>query len=254
MEYYKSNAIYDYITENKIPQFKFVVGNAWQLVYRDNNCNPLLLIFAVGVSLKDIDNSPSHNEVEAYNLLLTAGAIANLPVRYVRFACDVNEIDAVRVSDNTFAYKSLTMPELSELFKSFGLPVSNTRTAKYLNDRTSSAYHNWQRSSLGTALTVSDIDLWRLSNTGKPEIVFELKRSYYDLKRWQPFPDDYRNFRLISNFCNKAGFEFKIIYNQRIKTPFEDKIDNLKIFSLNFSKNPPIVENGIIALSEFEKL
>jgi hypothetical protein len=254
MEYYRSNAIYDHIKEKKIPLFKFVVGNAWQLVYGDNNCNPLLLIFAVGVPLKDIDNLPSQDEVEAFNLLLTAGTIANLPVRYVRFACDVNEIDTVRVTDNTFAYSSLTMPELSELFKSFGLPVSNTRTAKYLNDRTSSAYHNWQRNSLGKALTVSDIDLWRISNSGKPEIVIELKRSYYDLKRWQPFTDDYRNFRLISNFCNKAGMEFKIIYNQRIKTPFQDKIDYLKIFSLNFSKNPPIVENGIFSLNEFEKL
>jgi len=64
----------------------------------------------------------------------------------------------------------------------------------------------------------------------------------------------FRNFRLISNLCNKAGLEFKIIYNQRIKTPFQDKIDFLKVFSINFSKNPSILENGIIALSEFEKL
>jgi len=191
MEYYKSNAIYDYINENKLPQFKFVVGNAWQLVYGDNNCNPLLSVFAAGVSLKEIDNLPSQDEIEAYKLLLSAGANANIPVIYVRFACDADQIDNVRVSDDTFVYSTLTMPELSELFKSFGLAVSNTRTGKYLNDRTSSAYHNWQRNSLGTALTVSDIDLWRLSNLGKPERVFELKRSYYDLKRWQPFPDDF---------------------------------------------------------------
>ena len=108
------------------------------------------------------------------------------------------------------------MPELSKLFASIGLPVSNTHTAKYLNDRTSSAYHNWQRNSLGAALTVSDIDLWRVSETGDPEIVFELKRSYYDLSRWKPFTDDYRNFMLISNLCQRAGTHFKIIYNQRI--------------------------------------
>ena len=59
---------------------------------------------------------------------------------------------------------------------------------------------------------------------------------------------------LISNLCNKAGLEFKIIYNQRIKTPFEDKIDKLKIFTVDFSKTPPISENGIIMLNELENI
>lgn len=146
------------------------------------------------------------------------------------------------------------MPQLSEMFGSFGLPVSNTHTAKYLNDATSSAFHKWQRSSLGAALMVSDIDLWRLSDAGNPELVFELKRSYIDLSKWKPYPDDYRNFKLISNLCNLAGIQFKIIYNQRLTNPFNDKIDKLKIFSLDFSKTPPITEDGIILLDEFRKL
>jgi hypothetical protein len=254
MEYYKSNALYEYISAKNLPQFRFVVGNAWQLVYGDNSCRPLVLIFAVGVPVAQIDNPPTETERDAFNLLAIAAANAKLPVRYIRFACDVEEVETVRVSDGSFVYSTLSMPELSGLFDSFGLPVSNTKTAKYLNDRTSSAYHNWQRNSLGGALTVSDIDLWRLSESGLPEIVFELKRSYYDLSRWKPFIDDYRNFMLISNLCNRAGMQFKIIYNQRIKTPFEDKIDRLKIFTVDFSKNPPIKEDGIITLDEFENL
>ncbi|MCG7856695.1 hypothetical protein MD537_06945 [Flavihumibacter sediminis] len=254
MEYYKSNALYEYISARNLPQFRFVVGNAWQLVYGDNNCCPLVLILAVGVKIDQIDSPPIQAERDAFNLLAIAGANANLPVRYIRFACDVAEVENVRVSDATFTYSSLSMPELSSLFGSFRLPVSNTRTAKYLNDKTSSAYHKWQRSSLGAALTVSDIDLWRLSKTGKPEIVFELKRSYYDLGSWKPFTDDYRNFKLISNLCNMAGMQFKIIYNQRIKTPFEDKIDRLKIFTVDFSKNPKIELDGIITLDEFENI
>lgn len=254
MEYYKSNALYEYISSKRLAQFKFVVGNAWQLVYGDNTCRALVLIFAVGVSNAEIENAPADAEREAFNLLSIAGEKAGLPVRYVRFACDVEEVETVRVSDSSFAYSSLTMPELSALFGSFGLPVSNTRTAKYLNDRTSSAYHNWQRSSLGAALTVSDIDLWRLNEDGVPEVVFELKRSYYDLPRWKPFTDDYRNFQLISNLCNRANIQFKIIYNQRIKTPFEDKIDKLKIFTIDFSKTPPITEDGIIVLNELENI
>lgn len=254
MEYYKSNALYEYITANNIQHFKFVVGNAWQLVYGDNGCNPLVLIFAVGVSHAELNNKPSNAEKEAFNLLAITGQKANLPVRFIRFPSDVAEVESVNVCDSTFNYKEVSMPELSAMFGSFGLPVSNTKTAKYLNDRTSSAYHNWQRNSLGAALTVSDIDLWRINQAGDPEIVFELKRSYYDLARWKPFADDYRNFKLISNLCNKANMQFKIIYNQRIKNPFQDKIDRLKIFTLDFSKNPPITEDGIIMLNEIENL
>ena len=254
MGYYKSNALYGYITSRNLQQFKFVVGEAWQLIYGNNACEPLVLIFAVGVPDAEIENAPSTIEVEAFNLLRIAATNANLPVRYIRFASDVDEVVNVRVSDSTFVYSTLSMKELQALFASFGLPVSNTHTAKYLNDATSSAFHKWQRSGLGAALTVSDIDLWRLNDAGNPEIVFELKRSIYDLPGWKPFTDDYRNFMLISNLCNSCGLQFKIIYNQRTKDPFTDKIDKLKIFSLDFSKNPPITEDGIIMLEELENL
>jgi hypothetical protein len=254
MRYYKSNALYEYITEKKIKHLKFVIGDAWHLVYGDNTCTPLLLILASGVPHAQIENPPSALEVEAFKLLSLAGEKAKLPIRYIRFASDVAEVETVRVSNSSFEYSTLSMIQLSEMFGSFGLPVSNTKTAKYLNDATSSAFHNWQRSSLGAALTVADIDLWRLSDTGEPEIVFELKRSYYELPRWKPFTVDYRNFKLISNLCGLSGMKFKIIYNQRIKTPFEDKIDKLKIFSIDFSKAQPITEDGIILLEELENL
>ena len=90
--------------------------------------------------------------------------------------------------------------------------------------------------------------------SSNPEIIIELKRSYYDLERWKPFTDDYRNFRLISNLCNMSNLGFKILYNQRIKTPFQDKIDKMKLFEVDFSKNPSIKENGIITLLQFESL
>ena len=254
MEYYKSNAIYKHIDKKQLNRYKFVSGNAWQLVYGDNSCNPLLLILAVGVAINEIDEEPTSEEKYAFSLLHAIADKTNLPIRYIRFASDVDEVENVRLSDGSFVYSVLSMPELSDLFASYDLPVSNTKTAKYLNDRTSSAYHNWQRNSLGAALTVSDIDLWRINDLGEPEIIFELKRSYYELIGWQPFRDDYSNFKLISNLCNKASIKFKIMYNKRTTNPFKEYIDNLKIFSVDFSKNPPITENGIITLQEFENL
>lgn len=252
MNYYKSNAIYEYLLSKKLPQFKFVVGNAWQLVYGDNECNPLLLIFAIGVQGSEILNDLSKEENEAFELLKIVGQKANLPVKQIRFASDITEVEKIQVLNTNNELTELTMLELSELYKSFGLPVSDTATSKYLNDSTSSAYHNWQRSSLGRNLTVSDIDLWRVNNEGIPEIIFELKRSFYDLDKWKPFTDDYRNFQLISNLCNKSGIDFKLMYNQRIKEPFQDKIDRLKLFSVDFSKTPSIKEDGIISLVEFD--
>lgn len=63
MRYYKSNALYEYITAKHLQRFKFVVGDAWQLVYGDNSCNPLLLILASGVPNAELENPPSAQEV-----------------------------------------------------------------------------------------------------------------------------------------------------------------------------------------------
>ena len=254
MEYYKSNAIYDYLMSKKVEKYKFVVGNAWQLVYGDSDCQPLLLVFAVGVPVSELGFIPSKNEEEGYRLLEETANKAKLPVIYLRFACDVESITQVVISDGSFNYSTINIELLHGIFSKYGLPTSASGTNKYLNDRTSSAYHDWQRKKLGSRITVSDIDLWKVDISNNPEIVFELKRSYYELERWKPFIDDYRNFCLISNLCKRANLGFKILYNQRIKTPFQDKIDKMKLFEVDFSKNPPIEEQGIITLLQFESL
>lgn len=254
MKYYNSNAIYEYIKANRLNHLQYVAGDAWQLVYGDSLCNPLLLVFAVAIPFGEIDKAPSEKERIGFNLLLKAAAKANLPARYIRFASDTTAVESVRVSDESITFTSLTMFELSALFGSFGLPVSNTQTVKYLNDASSSAYHHWQRLSLGASLTVSDIDLWKLSPDREPDTIFELKRSYYDLQKWKPFLDDYRNFKLISNLCKLAGMQFRIIYNQRIKNPFEDKIDRLKLFTVDFSKEKAIAYDGIIEIAALKNL
>ena len=143
------------------------------------------------------------------------------------------------------------MSDLSEIFADYGLPISDSGTDKYLNDKSSSAYHNWQRECLGRDLTVSDIDSWRINEATKPEIIYELKRSYYSLSRWQPFTDDYNNFKLLSNLCNLTSLRFKIVYNVRHKKPFYDDISKLKLFDVDFDKRPPIKEKGIITLDSF---
>ena len=254
MNYYKTNALYEHIKNGDYKQFKFAVGNSWQLVFGDNNCIPRVLIFAVGVPNNEMNNSLSDIDLSAFNLLKNIANKTGLPIRCIRFACDLAEVETVLFSDESLNFSSISMPELSANFGSFGLPVSATQTNKYLNDLTSSAFHKWQRSSLGSALTVSDIDMWKVDENNEPLGIYELKRSYYTLERWAPFPDDYRNFKLISNLCNMAGIGFKIVYNQRTTNPFNDSIENIKRFSVNFNNIPPILNRGIINISDLVNL
>ena len=122
------------------------------------------------------------------------------------------------------------------MFEKYGINTHPTKTQKYLNDKTSSAYHKWQREVLGNHITVSDIDLVKVEN-GKVLAIYELKRSIIPIENWQPFKDDYANFRLIEKFANMVNSEFKIVYNRRIKEPFYDDISKLKLFSFDCENN-----------------
>jgi hypothetical protein len=251
MTYYKSNALYEKIKEMGLTHFKFVSGDAWQLIYGDEASNPLLLVFAKGTVLVEYNEKLSEQDEDAINLLSYVSDRTGLPLIIIKFRTDLATIQEVSFAYSDLKFQKISLKSLTALYGKYGLPVSNTPTDKYLNDTTSSAYHNWQRQNLGRDLTVSDIDLWRIDEDEKPEIIFELKRSYYSLERWKPFTDDYNNFRLISNLCNKASLNFKIAYNVRTKNPFHDDISKIKLFEVNFNKKPPIKEEGIISLKEF---
>jgi hypothetical protein len=249
MDYYKTNALYEYIRAHGLTRYRFVSGNTWQLVYGDSHCRPRLLVVAAGVPAAGLYGQPSKEEQEAFDLLQCISEKAGLSLLSIRFATDVTEVASVVVADQLCAYKVCTMLQLSELFSSFGLPVTGTATAKYLNDKTSSAYHHWQRSCLGPDLKVSDIDLWRTGSNGRPHTIYELKRSIEPVAKWKPYKDDYNNFRLLFNLCCKAGLQLKIIYNQRTKQPFHDNIRKIKIFRVDFSKDLPIKEEKEVLLT-----
>ena len=101
MDYYTNNALYEHINLNNLTQFSFVVGNSWQLVYGDNDCKPLVLIFAVGVPHVQLDNPPTEEDKNAFSLLKMLSNKTGLPLTYIRFASDVDSIEGVRVSDET---------------------------------------------------------------------------------------------------------------------------------------------------------
>ncbi|MCA6437375.1 MAG: hypothetical protein IM600_03590 [Bacteroidetes bacterium] len=157
MDYYKSNALYEHLTNTKNQKFAFCSGNMWQLIYGDSNSLPKILVLLIGITESQKD-SPFEPNQSAYQNLKFVSDKTTVPLVVIRFLNDVAEIENVSVlkDDNTF--KTISLIELTEIFKQNGLPVKNSSTAKYLNDKSSSAYHNWQRSSLGYNITVTDID------------------------------------------------------------------------------------------------
>jgi hypothetical protein len=255
MNYYKGNAIYDHINANQLTNFKFCSGNLWQLVYGDNDCVPKLLALVIGADNNEYNAGYTAHQIEAFNLLNTLATGCNLPIKVIKFNTDV-EIENVKVADDvTNEPTEMTLAELRDVFSHNGLPVSNTSTAKYLNDRTSSAYHKWQRGHLGWALTVSDIDLWKLTPAGNVQRIYELKRSYIAIGNWTPYPDDYRNFQLLSKLANQAKVRLGIVYNVRETRPvFNDIISRIKVFKVDFTKTPPVKLVGIYDTNGFFNL
>ncbi|MBL7911664.1 MAG: hypothetical protein JNJ41_11460 [Bacteroidia bacterium] len=251
MDYYKSNALYEHLTNINNPKFTFCSGNIWQLVYGDSNSNPKLLVLLIGIKQSEIGGLFDPNQ-SAYRNLKYVSDNSKIPLIVVQFINDVPEIENVYVLKDDHHFISISLIELTEIFKNNGLPIKASSTAKYLNDKSSSAYHNWQRNSLGYNITVTDIDLWEIQNL-IPQSVFELKRSYINMESWKPYTDDYANFRLLANLVIPIGIGFKIIYNKRIKIPFTDIIDPLKIFDVGINPTLSISNGVLVPLNEFTK-
>jgi len=251
--YYKGNALYKYIAGNKLERFSYVTGNLWQLVYGNNNCEPKVLVTVSGVSESEYGNI-NKQEIKADTQLKVLALEKGITCLFVQFRSDIEFIESIMISSDiqNDTLKQISLEELRERFNNCGLSVSNTQTGKYLNDKTSSAYHNWQRSSLGRNITVSDIDLWISNKEMKFFAVCELKRSKIAIENWEPYTDDYRNFQLIHNLINPK-YKFFIIYNLRVPKPFKDDISKLKIFEVDFTKSSPIKNRGIYPLDEIIK-
>lgn len=238
MSYYNSNAIYDNLGHN--PHYCWTVGNAWILVYGDHTSDPKLLVFAQGSSW-----------TRDKRVLAGVAALsrrAGLPTVHIEFDDSAAAIDTVRLHVDEQRVHDITLPQLKALFAERGVPVNSDEFAKAINDKESSAYHNWQRASLGR-ITVSDIDLIRIDNR-RMTAILELKRSFYALDKWDPYPADFPNFRLINNVCVRAGLGFVIAYNVRHTKPvFHDDPSQIKLYYYDAGFN--VTQIKIVSLADF---
>ena len=251
MAYYTGNALYDYLStcKNK-DNFYWASGNLWMLVYGDDNHNPRVLTVVSGNEL----NTPiTEYEKRALQVATELVSGSDLPLNFIRF--DPNH---TITSVQYWEYKGSPMEQLEvissdvlrERFGKFGLSLNSKVAQKSINDRSSSPYHDWQRTHLGSSVTVADIDLIRLVGR-KPKEIIELKRSRIELEKWTPYKPDYHNIILISKLAVKISLDFYIVYNYRRKEPFLDDVSKLKVFKFDHRKGEACRLVGYKTIQQF---
>ncbi len=243
MRYYKTNAIYENLSQTKKHSFVWASGNAWALIYSDNQNIPKALVLAWGRSWAIQKN--------LLTALQTISKKSGLPLVYVNFDDQATSILDVNFGTLGHPPASLSLIDLKDRFKKMGLPVSTGVCGKSINDATSSAFHKWQRENLGS-INATDIDLIRLDQENIPIEIIELKRSYYALDEWRPYPEDFVNFNLLLNVCDSADINLNIAYNVRQTKPkFNDDASRVAIFQYRNANSP--VSNGEYDFDDFIK-
>jgi hypothetical protein len=226
----------------------------WQLIYGNSKADPVLLVLAICLPHRSDPALLTAENLEAWAFLKKLSEKSKIPLLLVQFACDQEEIDSVYVSTDGISFEKKSMEGLTELFHQYGLPTSKTPTRKAKNDKESSAYHTWQRQSLGKDLTVTDIDLWKLDEGGNVTTIFELKRSLISIDKWQPYPEDFKNFILLIKICELSAIEFKISYNYMSPKPTRiEDISKIKVFKLVLNGKVNAIYEGIYPLKDFIK-
>ncbi len=229
-KYYSSNALYERLQREGCHDFHWAVGNSWVLLYGDSSPVPRLIVFASGASSEELDELGRQRMKATFALAWKLARRAGLPFATIEFDDRSGEISEVSLNK-----KIVSLDELKAWFSKFDLAVKGNETGaplKAINDASSSAYHNWQRSALGR-ITVVDIDLVRIDAiTREPMTIYELKRSYIAIDNWSPFRADYRNFDLLAKLAEMANVRFLISYNVRHKKPnIYDDVRIIHLFS-----------------------
>jgi len=220
------------------------------LLYADHNESLKIAVFVRGKSTDGLPESEKARIQSAQTVYSRLAEKAQLPFISIVFDDTIETISEVYLESSTAGGpigNSISLQALTDVFKQAGLPAPNSSPDKAINKHASSAYHEWQRASLGN-IKVTDVDLIRIDGARSLEVV-ELKRSYYSLDRWQPFRDDFTNFNLLEAFCERISAGLTIIYNQRITNPFSDDASRVSAFS--YSSRGGASAIGVLRFEEF---
>ena len=249
-DYYIGNGVYDYLIEcEEKEHFYWTSEKLWLLVYGDENLEPKVLTVASEQKLEQRTSIEERNAVHAAQHI-TSGT--DVPINFVRF--DPHGVmDYVQYWEPGMnSMPKIPSDDLKKRMMAYGLKMNEIMAHKSINDKSSSPYHDWQRRNMGDSVVVADIDLIR-HDEGKLEEIIELKRSYIDIEKWEPYKQDYRNFLLISKLARKRNVNFYIVYNRRVKQPFFDDVSQLKIFEFDHRLQTYCRLIGYKSIEQFSK-
>lgn len=251
MDYYDGNRIYDYLKEcDNRDCFYWTSGNLWMLVYGDDMQTPRVLTI---ISENELNTPITEYEKRAVQVGKQMVKGVDIPLNFIRFS-PTRPIESVQYWE--YSEPPMRKPEelssdgLKKRMSEYGLKINSMVAHKSINDKSSSSYHDWQRTHLGSSVTVADIDLIRFVDDTPKEII-ELKRSYVELEKWEPYKKDYNNFILISKLAKELSMDFYIVYNHRTKNPFYDDISRLKIFEFDHEKTQNCRLMGYKTIEQF---
>lgn len=230
MDYYVGNGVYDYLIEcNHREDFFWTSGNMWLLTYGNEDYEPKVVTV---VSENELGIRTTEAEQAAVDVAKKVTEGTGIPVNFIRFAPE-RRIETVQYWEPGMkAIPEISSNDLKKRFIQYGLRMNQLMAQKSINDKSSSPYHDWQRSNMGSSVIVADIELLRFDGQNPTEIL-ELKRSYIAMEEWEPYRQDYKNFFLLSKLARKRDLDFYIVYNHRTKNPFYDDISRLKVFEFD---------------------
>ncbi len=229
--YYRGNLLLDSLAT--YPFFFVPSAGTWIVVYADTNHNPSLVL-NVYENEGIFDNKPTKNN-----------CFKEIPVG-----------ELIIKSDSSFAirwrnhnkFRVVNSDELYSEFHNKNLVLSRNYVGKPFNSKASSAYHIWQSRTKFVG-GITDVDLLRLDESGKPVEIIEIKRSRINPNSWKPYYQDKGGYEILENLCKKLSLNFSIIYYHFDPHMRIEDIQRLTLFRKK--EGFSFVKVGSLSLDEF---
>ena len=250
MTYYRGTNLYDVLADRAPDRFVWVAGDAWCLIYGDAAAAPRLAVFVEAVPVASLSDTVTQARVKVRSAFFALADGAHLPKMHIRFPTD-RDLEAVVEGTGTGVANELSLEDLRGRFEAAGVPVRSGAVTKAINRQSSSSFHEWQRATLGSEITVSDVDLLRVDPEDRVAEVVEIKRSNIPLAQWSPFRDDYDNFRLVGGLADANRVPFTISYHLYAGLPRVDDPSRLSLWRVETGAEPPVVSIGVFELQAF---
>jgi hypothetical protein len=233
LEFYQDNALIRFLRSESSKNFLVPEIGTWHLIYGDEENNPIWQFHVLDLSSiakNSLWQIPKFNLINGIDL----------------FVHDAEHFELKRWSDgNTRHFNS---DSLFEYYLELNLVKRKNVRTKRFNKASSSVYHEWQMNQLFIG-GVTDIDLYRMDDSGNIVELIEIKRSRISLNEWSPFISDKGGYEILQNLALKLGISFTTIYYEFDPRRGLENIDRLQIFKKGIGFH--FQKLGVVNLKDF---